>query len=350
MPWSEAKEGPGEAALACEAPSLFDVERGPRRTEILALTDQPLESSRSRGLDTLWQLFRAMRPKDWVKNVFVFAAIAFSQQRLWTQPDKVLTVSLAALAFCIAASAIYLINDLVDVEKDRAHPKKRNRPLASGKLSPLVAALAAVLLILIALPLAYAIDPDFQFLTVLTTYLVVQGLLYSYWLKNVVIFDIIILAAGFVLRTIGGAVVLDNVDITPWLLVVMGLLALLLGIGKRRHELVLLEEGAGEHRRILQEYSVPMLDQMISIITASIIISYSVTTYLAPAAPQKPFPVLMATIPFVIYGIFRYLYLIHQRDGGGSPTELLFKDRSLALCILFWGLSVLGILFFFRAA
>jgi 4-hydroxybenzoate polyprenyltransferase len=293
------------------------------------------------------QLLRAMRPKEWVKNIFVFAALAFSVDRLWTNPSALLQVTLAAVAFCMAASAIYLINDLVDIEKDRAHPVKRNRPLASGKLSPSVAAVAAVALIGVALALAYVLDPDFGFVSIIATYFAVQGLLYSYWLKNVVILDILILAAGFVLRVIGGAVVI-NVDITPWLLVCMGLLALFLGIGKRRQELVLLEGGAGDHRRILAEYSVPMLDQMISIITAGIVMAYSITTYLAPAAPQKPFPLLMVTIPFVVYSIFRYLYLIHQRNGGGSPTELLLKDRPLAVSVLLWGLCVLAIQFFFR--
>ena len=309
--------------------------------------ERPFDTGGARAMELPRQLLRAMRPKEWVKNIFVFAALAFSVDRLWTNPSVLLTVTLAAVAFCMAASAIYLINDLVDIEKDRAHPVKRNRPLASGKLSPSVAAVAAVALIGLALALAYAIDTDFGFVSIIAAYFLVQGLLYSYWLKNVVIFDILILAAGFVLRAIGGGMVI-NVGITPWLLVCMGLLALFLGIGKRRQELVLLEGGAGEHRRILAEYSVPMLDQMISIITASIVMAYSITTYLAPAAPQKPFPLLMVTIPFVIYGIFRYLYLIHQRNGGGSPTELLLKDRPLAVSVLLWGLCVLSIQFFFR--
>lgn len=309
--------------------------------------ERPFDTGGARAMEMPRQLLRAMRPKEWVKNVFVFAALAFSVDRLWTNPSVLLHVILAAVAFCLAASAIYLINDLVDIEKDRAHPVKRNRPLASGKLSPAVAAVAAVALIGLALALAYVLDPDFGFVSIVATYFLVQGLLYSYWLKNVVIFDILILAAGFVLRVIGGAVVID-VSITPWLLVCMGLLALFLGIGKRRQELVLLEGGAGEHRRILAEYSVPMLDQMISIITASIVVAYSITTYLAPAAPQKPFPLLMVTIPFVVYSIFRYLYLIHQRNGGGSPTELLLKDRPLAVSVLLWGVCVLAIQFFFR--
>lgn len=297
------------------------------------------------------ELLRAMRPRQWVKNAFVFAAIAFSEERLWqfwgpAGAAPLLRVIGAFVAFCLAASAIYLVNDLVDIEKDRAHPKKRNRPFASGQLSPIIGMLAATVLIAIAMPLAFILDPSLAFLGVLVLYVAVQGFLYTYWLKNVVIFDILILAAGFVLRAVGGAAVI-SVLITPWLLLCMLLLALFLGIGKRRHELTLLENGAGEHRRILQEYSVPMLDQMMSIVTASIIMAYSITAFLAPVAPQEPYPMLMITIPFVIYAIFRYLYLIYQRGEGGAPDELILKDLPLAGSVVLWGLTVLGVLLMF---
>jgi len=309
----------------------------------------------------LYHLFRAMRPKQWVKNVFVFAALAFSEGRLWQfwaappagpGPVPLLRAIGAFVCFCMAASAIYLVNDLVDIEKDRAHPNKRFRPLPAGQLSPAVAALAAGLLIVAVIPLAIYVDynaagvADLSFLTVLAIYILVQGFLYTYWLKNVVILDILVLSAGFVLRAFGGSEVID-IQITPWLLVCMLLLAIFLSIGKRRHELTLLEEGAGEHRRILAEYSVPMLDQMMSIVTAGIIMAYSMTTYSAPVAPQEPYPMLMITIPFVIYAIFRYLYLIYQRGGGGAPEELLLKDRPLAVSVLLWGLTVLGVLMMF---
>jgi 4-hydroxybenzoate polyprenyltransferase len=177
-------------------------------------------------------------------------------------------------------------------------------------------------------------------------YVVVQGFLYSYWLKNVVISDILIIAAGFILRAIAGAAVIDIV-ITPWLIICMGLLALFLGIGKRRHELKLLENGAGNHRRILTEYSIPLLDQMQSIVTASIIMAYSMTAFSAPVAPQKPFPMLLITIPFVVYAIFRYLYLVYQHDGGGAPEDLVLQDRPLAISIVLWGMTVLAVLMFF---
>ncbi len=302
----------------------------------------------SSPIETLRQLLYTMRPKQWIKNSFVFTALAFSEDRLWTQPDKLLITSGAFLLFCMAAGAIYLVNDLVDIEKDRVHPRKRHRPLPSGKLRPAAAVVAAVVLALGSIALSYALDPDGGFLIVLASYILVQGLLYSYLLKHIVVLDILTIAAGFVLRTVAGAVVL-NITITTWLLVCMGLLAIFLGVGKRRHELVLLEQGAGEHRRILQEYSVPMLDQMISIVTASLIMAYSMTTFSAPAVPREPYPVLMATIPFVVYAIFRYIYLIYQRDGGGSPEELVLKDMPLALSIALWGITVLILLFLFRS-
>ncbi|MCG8349898.1 MAG: decaprenyl-phosphate phosphoribosyltransferase [Chloroflexales bacterium] len=309
-------------------------------------TDHPMQGTPASGLAVLWHLLRAMRPRQWIKNIFIFPAIVFSEERLWTEPNRILTVCLAFVAFCMAASAIYLVNDLVDIEKDRAHPRKRNRPLASGKLSPSLAITTSTLLIVASLTLAYAIDLSFGFMAILVAYITVQGFLYTYFLKNIVILDILTLAAGFVLRAIAGAVVL-HIPITPWLLVSMGLLAIFMGIGKRRHELVLLENGAGQHRRILNEYSVPMLDQMMSIVTASVIMAYSMATFSAPVAPKEPFPALMITIPFVVYGIFRYLYLIYQRDGGGSPEDLLLKDPPLALCVVFFGLTIMGVLLAF---
>ncbi len=311
--------------------------------------EQPITREKPATAKTLKYLFKAMRPHQWIKNVFVFAAIGFSEQRLWTQPDQLLMTLGGFAVFCMAASAIYLINDLVDIEKDRAHPRKCHRPLASGKITPTLATIAAIVLAGTSLPLAYLLDPDFGFLTILLTYIIVQGVLYSYWLKNIVIFDILTVTAGFVLRAVAGAAIL-SIHITPWLLVCVGLLALFISIGKRRHELILLDDGAGEHRRILNEYSIPMLDQMMSIVTASIIMAYSMTTFSAPAVPQEPYPALMITIPFVVYGLFRYLYLIYQRDGGGSPDELVLKDLPLALDIFLWGVTVLVILFIFRAS
>jgi 4-hydroxybenzoate polyprenyltransferase len=301
-----------------------------------------------------FEILRAMRPKQWIKNAFVFAALAFSDDRLWMQVGPVALTIAAFLIFCACAGAIYLINDLVDIEKDRAHPKKRSRPLASGRLSPRVAVVAAIVLMVIVLGGSYWVDslnnpPDFGLMGVMLAYIVVQGILYSYYLKNVVILDIFTIAAGFVLRAVAGAVVLD-IRITPWLLICMGLLALFLGLGKRRGEIVLLGDDASSHRKILQEYSIPMLDQMISIVTAATIIAYTLFTYTAVNLPQEPYPVMMATIPLVVYAIFRYLYLVHQRGGGGSPEELVLRDMPLAAAIGLYGVVVLAIMAFFRSA
>jgi 4-hydroxybenzoate polyprenyltransferase len=275
----------------------------------------------------LYELVRAMRPKQWIKNAFVFGAIAFSNDRLWMRFDQVALVIAAFLIFCACSGAIYLLNDLVDIEKDRAHPKKRNRPLASGKLSPTLALVVAILLMLGVLGGSLWIDslnslPQFDvgLTLVMLSYILIQGVLYSFWLKNIVILDIFTIAAGFVLRAVAGGVVLD-IRITPWLLICMGLLAIFLGLGKRRAEIVLLGEDASSHRKILQEYSIPMLDQMIGIVTAATIMAYTLFTYTATTLP---------------------------RGGGGSPEELVLKDRPLAAAIGLYGVLVLALLAFFR--
>src|SRR5215211_4228426 len=315
-----------------------------------------LEENRVQGGAVIVELLREMRPKEWIKNIFIFAAIAFARNPvtatpLWQEPDKLLIVFVAFVLFCMAASAIYLINDLVDIEKDRAHPKKRTRPLAAGRLSPTIAKVAAVALLLIALPGAFLIDyspgqPLWQntdFGLILIGYVLIQGVAYSYYLKNIVILDIFTIAAGFVLRAVAGAMVLD-IQITYWLLMCMGLLALFLGLAKRRAELLLLESGAGEHRRILDEYSLPMLDQMISIITAATIIAYTLFTTTAETLPRKPFPIMLVTVPIVIYLIFRYLYLMYKHGEGGSPADLVLKDIPFIVAGALWGGLVLGIL------
>lgn len=315
-----------------------------------------IENRRAHGGAMLIELLREMRPKEWIKNIFIFAAIAFARNTgtgapLWHEPDKLLIVAGAFVLFCMAASAIYLINDLVDIEKDRAHPKKRNRPLASGRLSPTIAKISAVLLLLIALPGAFLLDyapaqslrQNVDFGLVLIGYVLIQGVAYSYYLKNVVILDIFTIAAGFVLRAVAGALVLD-IQITYWLLMCMGLLALFLGLAKRRAELILLENGAGEHRRILEEYSLPMLDQMISIITAATIIAYTLFTTTAETLPRKPFPIMLVTVPIVIYLIFRYLYLMYKHGEGGSPADLIIKDVPFIIAGASWVVLVLAIL------
>jgi 4-hydroxybenzoate polyprenyltransferase len=316
--------------------------------------ERPIEmaGARARGGAVVLELLRTMRPKEWIKNAWVFAAIVFSEERLWLDPPSVLAALGAFALFCMTASAIYLLNDLVDIEKDRAHPKKRNRPLASGRLSPRVAMVVAAVLVGLALPAAFALDlsaftpgsrPDVDFGLALVAYALVPGLAYSFTLKNVVILDIFTIAAGFVLRAVAGAMVLD-ITITPWLVICMGLLALFLGVSKRRAELVLLQDGASGHRRILDEYSLPLLDQMISIIIAATVIAYTLFTATAPTLPHEPFPVMMVTVPLVVYAIFRYLYLMHRQAGGGSAADLVLRDVPLAVSIVLWGLTSLAIL------
>jgi 4-hydroxybenzoate polyprenyltransferase len=313
---------------------------------------QSVASTRQRSV--VYELLRAMRPKQWIKNAFVFGAIAFSNDRLWMRADQLLLVIGAFLIFCACSGAIYLLNDLVDIEKDRAHPKKRNRPLASGRLNPTLALVVAIALMVGVLGGSVWIDSlsslpalDYSLMLVMLAYILIQGVLYSFFLKNIVILDIFTIAAGFVLRAVAGGVVLD-IRITPWLLICMGLLAIFLGLGKRRAEIVLLGEDASSHRKILQEYSIPMLDQMISIVTAATLMAYTLFTYTATTLPLEPYPVMMTTVPLVIYAIFRYLYLIHHRGGGGSPEELVLKDRPLAAAIGLYGILVLALLSIFR--
>lgn len=286
-------------------------------------------------------LFLTMRPKQWSKNVFVFAGVVFSQNLLVLA--NLAKALLAFVLFCLASSAVYLINDVQDIERDRAHPSKRNRPLAAGRLRPVTALAAAGALLLIALPVAFWLSIPFGII-LLIYFVLMQA--YSFYLKQVVILDVFAIATGFVLRAAGGALAIP-VFISPWLLVCMILLALFLGLAKRRHELILLNNDASQHRTILQEYSPPLLESMISVVTACTVMAYTLYTVFAPNLPQDPYPYMMITIPFVIYAIFRYLYLVYQKDGGGSPEEILFRDLPFLINLLLWGGSVLVILYLF---
>lgn len=291
-------------------------------------------------------LLLAMRPKQWVKNIFVFAGILFANDLLIFQTQSLLRVGATFLLWCLIASSIYLINDLVDVEKDREHPKKRYRPLASGHLAPRMAIVATLIFLGVGLPLAWLLRPELS--VVLGVYVLMQ-LAYSFRLKHVVILDVFIIAAGFVFRTVSGALVLA-IAISPWLLICTGLLSLFLALAKRRHELVLLEAGAGSHRRVLDEYSTELLQEMIAIITAATIIAYILYTLdpTNPHIPTYPFPLMLVTVPFVVYAIFRYLYLVYKKDEGGSPEELLLKDWPMIINVLLWGATVLFIMLRYR--
>jgi 4-hydroxybenzoate polyprenyltransferase len=254
---------------------------------------------------------------------------------------------------------VYIVNDLVDVEKDRAHPRKRLRPIASGKLSRGAAISAAVAILAIALASSILLDRlsaslpyptgspvfpfAFPFSLVAITYLILQ-IAYSFLLKNIVIIDVFAIAAGFLLRAVAGGVVIQ-VPISPWLYVVTVLLALFIGFGKRRNELLLLEGAAANHRAILRDYTADLLDQILSITAASTVIAYSLYTFSAENLPRNH--AMMLTIPFALYGIFRYLYLIHVKNEGGSPEEILLRDRPFLAAAVIWAITVGVILYFF---
>ena len=293
-------------------------------------------------------LVAALRPKQWLKNGLVFLALLFSINEAWHPRDvdswlPLLRNALVAfLAFTAVASAEYLVNDLRDIESDRLHPRKRRRPLAAGTLSPRVALVTAALLFLAGGVLGATLGR--LFFVVLLAY-ALQSLAYSYWLKHMVIIDVLVNAIGFVLRAIGGALAID-VPVSPWLYSVTLLGALFIAIYKRRNELMLLEAGATDHRPILAEYTTGLLDQMASVVTASTVIAYSLYTFTAANLPENH--AMMATVPFVLYGIFRYMYLVHRREEGGSPEEVILRDRPLLIDLALWMVTSATILLVFR--
>jgi 4-hydroxybenzoate polyprenyltransferase len=280
----------------------------------------------------------SLRPRQWVKNLFVFAGLIFAQ-KLFTPAAW---VALAAFAiFCGLSGAIYLFNDLADRERDRLDPRKRMRPIAAGRLSIGVAIGTGVVLVMGGLVLAALLSRAFFF----TAFAYVSLLIaYSAWLKHIVIIDAIVVAGGFVLRAVAGAVVID-VEMSGWLLICTILLALFLALGKRRYEYVALEQDAVRHRPILAEYSPPLLDQMIAVVTASTVTAYALYTMSPETVAKFHTHWLPATLPFVLYGIFRYLYLLYQRRLGGNPSELLLSDRALLINTICWICAVLLIIY-----
>ncbi len=286
-------------------------------------------------------LLKTMRPRQWTKNGFVLAAFVFDGQL--TQVSPLLRTILAVLLFCLLSSTVYIINDILDIESDRKHPIKCKRPIASGKLPVKIAIGAAITFIAITFPLAWWLSPGFALIA--AAYFILN-LAYSIWLKHVPLLDVLIIAAGFVLRVAAGVTVIVVDRFSPWLYVVMTLLALYLGFGKRRAELVLLADGANSHRKVLDGYTIPLLDQLITIVSATTIVSYSLYTFSAPNLPLSH--TMMLTIPFVLYGIFRYLYLIHMKEAGGEPEEMLLTDRPLQLTVVLWGISVFVFLYLLK--
>jgi 4-hydroxybenzoate polyprenyltransferase len=287
-----------------------------------------------------WALVASsLRPEQWAKNLLVFAGLLFGGRLM--DPHAIAAATLAFVVFCAISGAGYLLNDVSDREADRHHPLKQSRPVASGDLSSTTALAAAAVLTLVALGVAALVTPA---LVVVSAAYAVLLVVYSTLLKHVVIIDVLAIAGGFVLRAIAGAVAV-GVPFSAWLLVCTTLLALFLGLSKRRHELELLGDAATGHRPILNEYSPYLLDQMIAVVTASTVIAYTVYATSADTAARLGSGKLGLTIPFVLYGIFRYLYLVHQRSGGGSPAALLITDRPLLACVGLWIATVAVLLY-----
>ncbi len=284
-------------------------------------------------------LIESLRPKQWIKNVFLFAALIFS--RNLDKPLLIIKTLAAFVCFCALSSSIYLINDLLDLEQDKLHPTKSKRPLPSGRLKKGVAVQASIILAICAITGAYTLNSNFGIIALIYFILFC---IYSVKLKSVVILDVMTIALGFVLRVMGGGLVI-KVEVSNWLLICTILLALFLGLSKRRHELILLNNNAANHRSILAEYSPYFLDQMISVVTACTVMAYSLYTMSPETINKFHTQYLSATIPFVLYGIFRYLYLVHQKQAGGSPTKILLTDKPLIFNSLLWIVSAILIIY-----
>jgi 4-hydroxybenzoate polyprenyltransferase len=280
----------------------------------------------------------SLRPRQWVKNLFVFAGVVFSQN-LFT--SLVWPALGAFVIFCGLSGAVYLINDVADMDKDRRHPVKRLRPIASGTLPRSAAAVAGALLAVASLVAAFALARPFGLVAMGYAVLLIA---YSFWLKSLVIVDVLTVAIGFVLRAVAGAEAVD-VEISGWLVICTVLIALFLALGKRRHEYLSLEDDAAAHRPILAEYSEGFLDQMIAVVTASTAMAYALYTMWPETVSKFHTRLLPLTFPFVLYGIFRYLYLLYHLDLGGSPSDLLLSDRALLLNTLLWVATLLAIIY-----
>jgi 4-hydroxybenzoate polyprenyltransferase len=283
-------------------------------------------------------LIRSMRPRQWTKNVFVFAALVFDKQLLI--PESFVRTLAGFVLFCLVSSSVYIFNDIADIDADREHPQKRHRPIASGRLPLSVAWIAGIGLMVVSLVGGYLLSEAFAL--VVAAYFLLN-IAYSKWLKHVLIVDVLVLAAGFVLRVDAGVRLIHVERFSPWLYVVMTLLALYLGFGKRRAELALLSHDAASHRKVLKGYTIRLLDQYILIVTGMTIIGYALYTFSAPNVPANHS--MMLTIPFVVYAIFRYLYLIEVENSGGEPEEILLTDRPFQVSMLLWAVAVVMVFY-----
>lgn len=291
------------------------------------------------GRSAVMSVIVSLRPEQWTKNLIVFAALVFAR-RLF-DPAAVALALAAFLIFCGLSGAVYLVNDVSDQDADRRHPRKSRRPVAAGTLSPAAALAWAAAIGGAALGAAFWLDAGLGWVS--AAYVALQAL-YSRLLKHLVILDVMAIAGGFVLRAVAGGEVID-VPVSDWLLVCTILLALFLGLSKRRHELTLLAGGAGEHRRILEEYDPYLLDQMIAVVAASTLVAYIIYCLSPETTARFGTHWLVLSVPFPIYGLFRYLYIVHRRDGGGSPSDALLNDRPLLACVALWGLTVVAVIY-----
>jgi 4-hydroxybenzoate polyprenyltransferase len=283
-------------------------------------------------------ILKTMRPKQWAKNVFLFAALVFD--RKLTNLDAILHTIVGAIAFSLVASIVYIINDIADVEADRLHPTKRMRPIAAGSLPIPVARVIAFLLLLVAFPTAYLLSPSFA---LIAFFYLLLNLVYSKWLKHVVLLDIILLASLYVIRVAAGVALIEVMRFSPWIYIFTVFLALLMGTGKRRAELSELAGGPNDQRRVLEGYTLNFLDQLITLASGMTIITYSLYTFSAPNLPENH--AMMFTIPFIMYSILRYQYMLQVKNTGSAPEELVLSDRPLQISIALWGLAVLVVFY-----
>jgi 4-hydroxybenzoate polyprenyltransferase len=287
----------------------------------------------------LLALLKLARPPHWLKNGIILLALIFAGEL--NHPRKVELALVAIVIFCLLSSAVYTFNDLIDREQDRKHPLKRFRPIASGQVSTVTATVMIVILLGIALFGAILMNMNFFVISIVFLAL---NLLYTLWLKNIVIIDVMTVALSFVVRAYAGAFAIV-VPASKWMLINTLLLALFLGFGKRRHELLLLEQEAAAHRKILEKYSPYLLDQLIAVVTPSVLVMYMLYSFSTEVSLKLGTQNLFATIPFVVYGIFRYLYLIHKEEKGGSPTRVLINDRPVLITVLLWLVTAIIVLY-----
>lgn len=284
-------------------------------------------------------LVRTMRLRQWSKNVIIYAGLVFDGKLL--EPTLLLATTLVVLCFCLVSSSVYIINDLADIEKDRLHPRKKQRPLPAGQLQPQFAMIAAVLIAVVGIGLAAWLHP---WVGIVTFVYLLQNIAYSFYLKHIVLIDVMVLSLGFLLRVFAGVLIANVTNFSPWLYVCITLLSLFLGFGKRRHEITLLQGDAAAHRSSLQEYNLPLLDQIMSLVTTSTFVTYTFYSFEAQTSLVRDGRMLLTT-PFVFFAIVRYLYLIHVQKRGGAPDELIFEDRPLLVDGVLWIVTVVVLIY-----